>query len=168
MGKKLEKNTSDRSSVAMLPTMETLRHAFARCCKICGLDQNTCLAMTLLLNTRECLMSMLWAMQEAEIRGVDLDTTAVVNIAVKIKELEKIKNKMEKSKSKNSALKFFKDVKMKPFQYSQEYHDLAMKDIELQSDRDRWKRPSIWSEYDSKKQSDGDESIDHTTEEAEV
>ena len=58
---------------------------------------------------------------------------------------------MKKSESKKTALKFFKGVKMKPFQYSQEYHDLAMKDIELQSDPDRWKKPSIWSEYDSKK-----------------
>ena len=60
---------------------------------------------------------------------------------------------MVKSESKVQMAKFWDRIDL-PL-YSQHYHDLAMKDIELQADRDRWKRPSIWSEDTSKKQENG-------------
>ena len=72
--------------------METLRSALARCCKILGFDQQTCLALTLMLDSKEALMTMLWAMKEIEDRGLvkkvrDM-TTLIVNIAVQIEEKE--------------------------------------------------------------------------------
>ena len=58
--------------------IQTLISAFAMYCKIWGLDQRTCLALTLLLNSRECLMTILWYFEWAEEEGLKLNTTTVV------------------------------------------------------------------------------------------
>lgn len=82
----------EKLSETSLPTMDILRHAYARCCKVLGLDQETSLALTLMLNSREALMTMLWAMREIEDRNLNQEvkdmTTLVVNIAVQIREKE--------------------------------------------------------------------------------
>lgn len=65
-------------------TMDTLRHAFARCCRILGLDQDSCLALILLLNSKRQLLLMLaWMLQEEE-AGRKPDTTEVVLMANRI------------------------------------------------------------------------------------
>ena len=78
--------------------MEILRHAFARCCKILGLDQDTCLALTLLLNAKECMMTMLWYLERTEEEGIKPDTTMVVKAAQLIRdEYDKQKRKRKES-----------------------------------------------------------------------
>jgi len=66
---------------------------------------------------------------------------------------------MEKSESKESKLKLLEGISFPP--YSQHYHDLAMKNIELQADWDRWKKPSIWHENISKEQMNGQSTGDN-------
>ncbi len=83
---KTENNLSIHSSEKLLETMTTLRHAFARCCKILGLDQKTCLALTLLLNSKECMMTMLWYLDWAEQEGIKPTRTMVVKAAQMIRE----------------------------------------------------------------------------------
>lgn len=64
--------------------MDTLRHGFARCCKILGLDQRSCLALTLLLNSRwEVALMLAWILQEED-KGYRPDTTEVVLMAEKV------------------------------------------------------------------------------------
>ena len=82
----MRKNMSQKSKGTLHPTMSILRHAFAGWCKIWGLDQRTCLALTLLLNSRECLMTILWYFEWAEEEGLKLNTTTVVKAAVLIRE----------------------------------------------------------------------------------
>ena len=77
-------------------TMNTLRSGLARCCKILGLSQNSCLGLTLLLNSRWQLTLMLaWMLQEEE-AGRKPDTTEVVLMA------EKIRQAWEKKQAKES------------------------------------------------------------------
>ena len=73
--------------------MATLRSAFARCCKVLGLDQKSCVALTLLLNSKEELGAILIAMLHAEERGEKWGTTEVCMAAEKIKEIAERKAK---------------------------------------------------------------------------
>ena len=66
--------------------MAMLRSAFARCCKVLGLDQKTCLAFTLMLNSKAELAVMLMLMLEAEERGEKWGTTEVCLAAERIEE----------------------------------------------------------------------------------
>lgn len=89
---------SQKSIDTLHPTMSTLRRAFARCCKIWGLDQKTCLALTLLLNSRECMMTILWYFEWAEEEGIKLNTTTVVRAA------ELIRDEYDKQKREGKLL----------------------------------------------------------------
>ena len=64
----------------------TLRRIFARCCKILDLNQETCLNLTLLLQSGEEMETMVWALLQAEDEGMKLTRTEVVLIAEAIKE----------------------------------------------------------------------------------
>jgi len=75
-----------KSSETSVPTIATLRHAFARCCKILGLPKDTYLNLTLLLQSREELRAILCWMMEEEDKGHHPDTTEVVQMAETIKE----------------------------------------------------------------------------------
>lgn len=77
---------SDTSQETTQVTIETLRRAFARCCKILELDQKTCVALTLLLFPRECMMTMLWYLDWAEQEGIKPSRTMVVKVAQLIRE----------------------------------------------------------------------------------
>ena len=83
---KIVKKSSSTSSETQQPSIDTLRKAFARCCKILGLDQKTCLALTLLLFSRECMMTMLWYLDWAEQEGIKPSKTMVVKAAELIRE----------------------------------------------------------------------------------
>lgn len=74
--------------------MAALRSAFARCCKLLGLDQDTCVALLLLLKSREALTTMLSVFLEIENRNLigqipDM-TTLIVNIAESVIEKERL------------------------------------------------------------------------------
>jgi len=76
-------------------TMNTLRSGLSRCCKILGLSQNSCLGLTLLLNSRWQLALMLaWMLQEED-AGRKPDTTEVVLMAEKIRQAWEKKQAME-------------------------------------------------------------------------
>jgi len=77
---------SSETSETSVPTMEVMRSAFTRCCKICGVPEDTCLNLTLLLQSREELRVILCWMMEEEDAGHHPDTTEVVLMAVKIKD----------------------------------------------------------------------------------
>lgn len=83
---------SKKLSETSLPPMDTLREGLAKCCKILGLDQQTCLALTLMLSSKRSVMTMLWAMEQIEKEDLQLDkdsmTTLIVNIAKEIKKKE--------------------------------------------------------------------------------
>ena len=66
--------------------MAMLRSAFARCCKVLGLDQKTCLELTLLLNSKAELAVMLMMLLEAEEKGEKWGTTEVCLAAERIRE----------------------------------------------------------------------------------
>lgn len=68
------------------PSLDLLRSAFYRCCHILGVSQETCLNLTLLLQSKEELETMLWAMAEQEKQGLEWGTTEVVLMAAKIHE----------------------------------------------------------------------------------
>ena len=73
-------------------TMDTLRHAFATGCKNLGLDQSSCLALTLMLNSRWAMALMLvWMLQEED-KGNHPTTTEVVETAVKIRKADDKRN----------------------------------------------------------------------------
>lgn len=78
--------TLDKSSEISQPTLATLRSAFARSCKVLGLRQETCVGLTLLLNSRSELAAMLLTMLEAEDKGGKMGTTEVVLAAEEIHE----------------------------------------------------------------------------------
>lgn len=67
-------------------SIDLLRSAFYRCCHILGVSQETCLSLTLLMQSKEELMTMLWAMAEQEEKGLNWGTTEVVLMAAKIHE----------------------------------------------------------------------------------
>lgn len=69
-------------------TIDTLRSAFARGCKVFGLDLSTCQALALMLNSRWALTLMLaWMLQEED-KGNHPTTTEVVEAAVKIRKVD--------------------------------------------------------------------------------
>ena len=67
-------------------TIDTLRHLFNIGCKNSGVSQNTCLALTLLLQSKEELGTMVRWMIKQEDNGYKPSQTEVVLIAKKIKE----------------------------------------------------------------------------------
>ena len=77
---------SKKSSEASPVTIEVLRELFAIGCRNLGLTQRDCLALTLLLQSREELGSMVKWMLKQEERGYKPDLTEVVLIAEKIKD----------------------------------------------------------------------------------
>ena len=76
-----------------------MRKAFALGCKNLGLSQETCLNLTLLLSSLEEIETMVWALCQAEDRGIKLTRTQVVLIAEQIKEKSLAKQAKEKSHS---------------------------------------------------------------------
>ena len=80
-----------------------MRQAFATSCKLLGLSQETCLNLTLLLQSLEEIETMVWVMMEAEDRGIKLTRTQVVLIAEQIKEKSLAKQAKEKSHSDVAA-----------------------------------------------------------------
>lgn len=83
------------------PRITIMRKAFATGCKGLGLSQETCLNLTLLLSSLEEIETMVWALCQAEDRGIKLTRTEVVLIAEQIK---------EKSLAKQAKEKFHSDV----------------------------------------------------------
>jgi hypothetical protein len=77
---------SEKLSETSLPPIATLRKAFAGCCKILGLDKDSCLALTLMLQSEEELGTLIAWMLREEDRGNKPSTTEVVQIAEKIKD----------------------------------------------------------------------------------
>ena len=69
------------------PRITLMRKAFATGCKNLGLSQETCLNLTLLLSSLEEIETMVWALREAEDRGMRLTRTQVVRMAEYIKEV---------------------------------------------------------------------------------
>lgn len=63
-----------------------MRQAFAIGCKNLGLSQETCLALTLLLQSEKEIETMVWALAKAEEEGIKLSKTQVMLLAEKIKE----------------------------------------------------------------------------------
>lgn len=63
-----------------------MRIAFATGCKSLGLSKETCLNLTLLLQSEMEIETMVWALRELEDKGIRLTRTQVVLLAEKIKE----------------------------------------------------------------------------------
>ena len=80
-----------------------MREVFALGCKNLGLSQETCLNLTLLLSSLEEIETMVWALCQAEDRGIKLTRTEVVLIAEQIKEKSLAKQAKEKSHSDVAA-----------------------------------------------------------------
>lgn len=72
------------------PRITIMRKAFAIGCKNLGLSQETCLALTLLLQSEKEIETMVWALVKAEEEGIKLTRTQVVLLAEKIKEKSEI------------------------------------------------------------------------------
>lgn len=87
--------------------MTTLRQGLAGYCRLLGLDKQTCLALTLLLNSKELLIAMMKFMARIEQTGLkegvteDM-TTIMVNVAVELKEAY---DKLQNSPSSNGTPK---------------------------------------------------------------
>ena len=79
-----------------------MREVFALGCKNLGLSQETCLNLTLLLSSLEEIETMVWALREAEDRGMRLTRTQVVRMAEYIKEVY-LEEMAEKSHSDVAA-----------------------------------------------------------------
>ena len=75
-----------KSSQTSQTRITKMRQAFATGCKLLGLSQQTCLNLTLLLQSLEEIETMVWVMMEAEERGIVLTRTQIVLIAEQIKE----------------------------------------------------------------------------------
>jgi len=60
-----------------------MRQAFATGCKNLGLSQETCLALTLLLQSEKEIETMVWALSKAEEEGIKLSRTQVMLLAEK-------------------------------------------------------------------------------------
>ena len=80
-----------------------MREVFALGCKNLGVSQETCLNLTLLLSSLEEIETMVWAMREAEDRGMRLTRTQVVRMAEYIKEIYLEQQAKEKSHSDVAA-----------------------------------------------------------------
>ena len=77
---------SDTTQETSQVTIDTLRHLFAIGCRNLGLPQKSCLALTLMLQSREELGSMVKWLIKQEDKGYKSSLTEVVLIAEKIKE----------------------------------------------------------------------------------
>ena len=80
------------------PRITIMREVFALGCKNLGLSQQTCLNLTLLLSSLEEIETMVWALREAEDRGIRL-----IRIAEYIKEIYLDQQAKEKSHSDVAA-----------------------------------------------------------------
>lgn len=76
-----------KSSKGSKNRITPMRLAFATGCKNLGLSQETCLNLTLLLQSEEEIETMVWAMLKAEDEGIVLTKTQIVLLAEEIKEL---------------------------------------------------------------------------------
>ena len=85
------------------PRITLMRKAFATGCKNLGLSQETCLNLTLLLSSLEEIETMVWALCQAEDRGMRLTRTQVVRMAEYIKEIYLEQQAKEKSYSDVAA-----------------------------------------------------------------
>ena len=79
------------------PRITLMRQAFAIGCKNLGLSQQTCLALTLLLQSEVEIETMVWALAKAEEQGIKLTRTQVVLLAERIKEKSPSEPPKEKS-----------------------------------------------------------------------
>ncbi len=75
-----------KSQETSQPRITLMRQAFAIGCKNLGISQDTCLALTLLLQSEMEIETMVWALAKAEEQGIKLTRTQVVLLAEKIKE----------------------------------------------------------------------------------
>ena len=75
-----------KSSETSQSRLTIMRKAFAIGCKNLGISQETCLNLTLLLQSLEEIETMVWALRELEDQGIRLTRTEVVILAEKIKE----------------------------------------------------------------------------------
>ena len=80
------------------PSIETLRKGFASGCSILGIRQDTCLALTLLLDSRWALALMLAYMVQEEEKGRKPDTTEIVLMVEKIKDADTRRKRIKKEK----------------------------------------------------------------------
>ncbi len=78
-----------KSSQTSQSRITLMRQAFAIGCRNLGLSQETCLALTLLLQSEKEIETMVWAMLQAEDREIKLTRTQVVLLADKIKQISK-------------------------------------------------------------------------------
>lgn len=89
---------NEASDISNLP-MTTLRKGFAGYCRLLGLDMETCISLTLLLNSRELLIAIMQFMVVIYQNGLkpevtDDMTTTVVRVAVELREAwDEMKNK---------------------------------------------------------------------------
>jgi hypothetical protein len=94
-----KKMMSKKSSETQHIPITTLRKAFAGCCKILGLDIDTCVTLILMLSSEEELATIIaWILREED-RGNKPSTTEVVQIAENIKDY--YMEKQEKTSSEN-------------------------------------------------------------------
>ena len=90
-------NSKESSEIYRLP-MATLQKGFSMHCRLLGLRKSTCLALTLMLNSKELLIAMSYFMARIEEIGLqeDMDqddlTTMVVNTAEEMREAWDRKN----------------------------------------------------------------------------
>lgn len=77
---------SKKSQETSQVTIEVLRHLFNIGCRNLGIPQDRCLALTLLLQSREELGSMVKWMLKQEVKGYKPTLTEVILIAEKIKD----------------------------------------------------------------------------------
>ena len=75
-----------KSSQTSQSRITLMRQAFATGCKNLGLSQETCLALTLLLQSEKEIETMVWALAKAEEEGIKLSKTQVMLLAEKIRE----------------------------------------------------------------------------------
>ncbi len=80
------------------PSIEILRKGLAAGCSALGIRQDTCLALTLLLDSRWALVLMLSFMVQEEEKGRRPDTTEIVLMAEKIKDADIKRKAIEKRK----------------------------------------------------------------------
>lgn len=85
-----------KSSETSQSRLTIMRKAFAIGCKNLGISQETCLNLTLLLQSLEEIETMVWALEQAEEAGVKWTRTEVVLLAERIKEKYLAKQAKEK------------------------------------------------------------------------
>ena len=75
-----------KSSQISQSRITLMRQAFATGCKNLGLSQETCLTLTLLLQSEKEIETMVWALAKAEEERIKLSRTQVMMLAEKIRE----------------------------------------------------------------------------------